>query len=572
MGQEEDSGSTAATSSFAKMADVRSDQGASTTHSEILFEEVIPVHIKEHDKQERVEQLGFRISLCTTQKGHNMVKVEKVLKLQLTSEKDSFFLHSLVVTEDSFQRLKHDQSILVDFTDFPSHLIALLDQCIQAKQDVQPKFLCVLNTSKPKPAAWDSLDDETSSEKSSAEKAAIKELFPLVGTSVVGIVETNQFKHLCHISMKFQPGNDTRIKEYLSQRLSEVRAANSVLTSQLGQSRENVAQLSSDLKYLKEDFASEQQARKEQNTHWSAEKQTLLTDCKEELMSEVSELKKKHEKEKAALEAEFKAVRDQLSDSNSKLDERVRNLQDEKFSLDAKSREPAVKVESLESDLKLSRELESELKQSNLDLDSGKHQAEKQANHLMLKVASLEATMKEKEALITTLKDQQHAGEQSTSALQGSFAEMKLALQRAEERATLSAQEVNKGNQIIDKLQNDLKSARSKAKLKSQVITQQENLLQEKQSAMDKLGRDAMVMKSQMEALSSEKSTLTSQCDDQKEKLKEAKKVLGQNQQMIQWLNNQINESQIAKYGGTSRFAFRPTRTLATPPSSAETT
>lgn len=46
-----------------------SGQEASTTDTKILFEETVPVHIKEQDKQERIESLGFRISICTTQKG-----------------------------------------------------------------------------------------------------------------------------------------------------------------------------------------------------------------------------------------------------------------------------------------------------------------------------------------------------------------------------------------------------------------------------------------------------------------------------------------------------------------------
>jgi len=147
---------------------------------------------------------------------------------------------------------------------------------------------------------------------------------------------------------------------------------------------------------------------------------------------------------------------------------------------------------------------------------------------------------------------------------------MKQALQRAEERSALSAQEVSKGNHIIEKLQQDLKSSRAKMKLKSQVIAQQENLLQEKQQAIDKLERDGMVAKSQAQGLEAEKSALGRTCDDQRDKLAESKKLLDQNQQMIQWLNNQINEAQIAKYGGTSRFAFRPTRKLGNPPASAE--
>lgn len=46
-----------------------SGEGASTTSTQILFEEIVPVHIKEYDKQERIEQLGFRIAICNTQKG-----------------------------------------------------------------------------------------------------------------------------------------------------------------------------------------------------------------------------------------------------------------------------------------------------------------------------------------------------------------------------------------------------------------------------------------------------------------------------------------------------------------------
>ena len=571
------SASAMASDDYETMAESRSvqglGQGASTTSSDILFEEVIPVHVKEFDKQERVEHLGFRISLCTTQAGHNMVKVEKVLKLQLTSEKDSFFLHSLEVTEDSFQRLKHDQSILVDFTDFPAHLIELLESCIQAKQEAQPKFLCVLSTSKPVAADQGSASPSGSPVGAGGAPGAALRLSSVgddSATSVVGIVETNQFKHLCHISMKFQPGNDARIKDYLSQRLSEVRAARMDLETRLSAEEAASAELRADLSQAKLDLGAEQAARKEQDSRFETERQGLLTGCKQELLSEVAGVRDGHDREKRALEAAHKEERDTLSSANASLTRRVTDLQDEKFALDAKSRELAVKVESLEGELRLLRESEQELKQSNLDLDSGKHGAEKQVNLLMLKLAGLEATMKEKDSLIGTLKTQLQSGEQSSGALQESFAEMKQALQRAEERSALSAQEVSKGNHIIEKLQQDLKSSRAKMKLKSQVIAQQENLLQEKQQAIDKLERDGMVAKSQAQGLEAEKSALGRTCDDQRDKLAESKKLLDQNQQMIQWLNNQINEAQIAKYGGTSRFAFRPTRKLGNPPASAE--
>ena len=32
-----------------------------------------------------------------------------------------------------------------------------------------------------------------------------------------------------------------------------------------------------------------------------------------------------------------------------------------------------------------------------------------------------------------------------------------------------------------------------------------------------------------------------------------------QNEQMIQWLNSQVNDAQIGRLGGASRYSFRPT-------------
>ena len=43
-----------------------------------------------------------------------------MLKLQVTSEEDPFFLHTMEVSEEDFQSLKQEQAILVDFGAFPA--------------------------------------------------------------------------------------------------------------------------------------------------------------------------------------------------------------------------------------------------------------------------------------------------------------------------------------------------------------------------------------------------------------------------------------------------------------------
>ena len=50
----------------------------------------------------------------------------RVLRLQLTSEEDPYFLHTMEVSEEDFQTLKADQAILVDFGAFPQEVRVVL--------------------------------------------------------------------------------------------------------------------------------------------------------------------------------------------------------------------------------------------------------------------------------------------------------------------------------------------------------------------------------------------------------------------------------------------------------------
>lgn len=43
------------------------------------------------------------------------------------------------------------------------------------------------------------------------------------GDSTLTVVETNQFKHLSHLSLVFRQGNDSVIKQFLAGRLAEYK-------------------------------------------------------------------------------------------------------------------------------------------------------------------------------------------------------------------------------------------------------------------------------------------------------------------------------------------------------------
>ena len=47
-------------------------------------------------------------------------------------------------------------------------------------------------------------------------------------TGVLDVVETNPFKHLIHLSLKFVPGNDEEIKKYLAKCLKVFKVDQSI--------------------------------------------------------------------------------------------------------------------------------------------------------------------------------------------------------------------------------------------------------------------------------------------------------------------------------------------------------
>ena len=42
---------------------------------------------------------------------------------------------------------------------------------------------------------------------------------------ILNVIETNPFKHLTHLSLKFIPGNDSDIKKYLADCLKQLKVS-----------------------------------------------------------------------------------------------------------------------------------------------------------------------------------------------------------------------------------------------------------------------------------------------------------------------------------------------------------
>lgn len=142
-------------------------------------------------------------------------------------------------------------------------------------------------------------------------------------TVLLEIVETNPFKHLCHLSLRLTEGNETQVKKHLSAKLRQLKedrenATRNIesLEQQIDQERKNSAQKAAELELLRSDFQSKLQ-----------DMQQLL---------KVEHQTEKHVLQQAKLELEQQLKVQQLSatEKEKSLQLQIRELKERQLTLD----------------------------------------------------------------------------------------------------------------------------------------------------------------------------------------------------------------------------------------------
>ena len=168
-----------------------------------LFTKRVPILFKSPDREDRREHVHLKMELQTLSSPLH----KKELVVRLTDERDLFFLYTLRLGEEDFQSLKTQQGLLVDFAAFPQKFIDLLEMGIREEHKEMPKFVLHF-------VSQGSYTNERT-------------------TGILNVIETNPFKHLTHLSLKFIPGTDSDVKKYLADCLKQLKDTNALLQQRL---------------------------------------------------------------------------------------------------------------------------------------------------------------------------------------------------------------------------------------------------------------------------------------------------------------------------------------------------
>ncbi|NXT17371.1 SAS6 protein, partial [Syrrhaptes paradoxus] len=467
---------------------------------------------------------------------------KKDLAVRLTDDTDPFFLYNLVISEEDFQSLKSQQGLLVDFSAFPQKFIDLLQQCIQEQNKDTPRFLLQLVSS-----------------------ASVLDHTPVS----LNVVETNPFKHLTHLSLKFLPGNDAEIKKFLASCLKclkedkmmleeKLRKTEDDLTRQLSYTQQSLSEKSRELDKLKNEWTSYTTALTNKHTQ-------ELTNEKERALQAQAQYQQQHEQQKKELENLHQKSIQQLQNKLSELEVINKDLTERRYKGDSTVRELKAKLSGIEDECQRAKQEVLSLRRENATLDAECHEKEKLVNQLQTRVAVLEQEIKDKDQLVIRTKEVLDATQEQKAILEESTEKKQSHIEKLETTIKSLSAELLKANEIIKKLQGDLKTLMSKLKLKNTVTIQQEKLLAEKEERLQKEQRALQETGQSLQMKEQEVCKLQEQLETTIQKLEESKQLLKTNENVITWLNKQLNEIQMAKKLETPASTHGGVRTGVSP-------
>ncbi|XP_034630642.1 spindle assembly abnormal protein 6 homolog isoform X1 [Trachemys scripta elegans] len=488
---------------------------------------------------------------------------KKELSVRITDDADPLFLYSVAIGEEDFQSLKSQQGLLVDFSAFPQKFIDLLEQCILEQGKQVPRFLIQLVTSSP---ALDCMP------------------------ACLNVVETNPFKHLTHLSLKLLAGSDSDIKKYLAVCIKNLKMENSMLEDKLHRSEEG---LSKRLTVTQQALAEKSKELDKLQNEWTSQTTSLtnkysreITAEKEKVLRIQAQYQLQHEQQKKEMEATCNRKVHHLETRVSEFETVNKDLTEKKYKSESSIRELKSKFAGLEEEYQRAKQEVLSLRRENSTLDTECHEKEKLLNQLRTRIAVLEQEVKDKEQVVIRSTDVCESAQEHkvflASATSGLFlhlpASMTVVMKKLEESLEMKqlqigkfestvksiSEELLKANEIIKKLQGEMKKLMEKMKLKNAVTLQQEKILGEKEQTLQKERLELLNVKQALQQKEEEVFKLQEQLDITVQKLEESKQLLKTNENVISWLNKQLNENKIASMHGASGHSDMPCAGSAT--------
>ena len=448
------------------------------------------------------------------------------LIIQVTNPNDPLFLYSLDLSEIEYQQLKTEQSLLVDFQNFPDFITKMFYFCKNDKDDI---YSCVLTLG-----------------------GIGENNFSSGGNGILTVEEKTQYRKLNHLILKLQAANDLSLKKYLSDVSKEYK-----------EKFENLSLKYSDLNQNYEMIQKENLNLKENLQKIEYEHKTSLDNLLNEKNKEINLIKennfKENKKQLELMESDknktISDLENRISQLQGILDDATKNktqLEEHKLKLEINQKDLEGKFAISNTELNVYKTEITNLRQENADLNKKCLSYEKNLTEFNFKNESILKQLEEKNKSLENMKQLIDSLNKQRDSNEDTIKSLKASNNKLENKLQLSIKEINKGNDIIQRLQNDIKNQKSKLKSTKNELNTQEQLINQKQILLDEQNKTIKDLKRDNETKEQEIIGLKNQINNYNNKLNENEKLIEENKQMILYLNKNLNEN--SKNPFKSRF------------------
>ena len=436
------------------------------------------------------------------------------LSIQITNPNEPLFLYNFELSENEFQKFKEEQNLLINFQKFPEYVFELLSLCKNYKED---KYNCILNIS---------------------EKG-----INVVSKVFLNIEEKNQYRKLIHLSLKMKPANDIYLKKYLSILTKDYKNKYETLLKQYEELSINFDNIQKENNILKENGQNLELEHKAFMNNALNEKNKEINDIREKNLNETKIQLKTLEAEKNKiinnLENKILELQKALSDeekNKTKLEEYKLELENNKKDLEGKYAVSNIELNVNKSEISNLRYENSELNKKWLNNEKALVEYKYKIEILEKELAAKNKNLESKQQLIETLNKNRDSNEDIIKSLkaQNSILENKL---------KHSASEINKANEIITKLQDEIKNQKLNLKSVKNELNSKEELINQRQELLEEKNQTIKEIKQILENKEKELIDFREQIDNYTNKLKENEKLIEENKEMILYLNKNKNEN-----------------------------
>ncbi|KRZ78374.1 Spindle assembly abnormal protein 6 -like protein [Trichinella papuae] len=370
----------------------------------------------------------------------------KGLCIELSRDDDPLFLYTTSIFEDDFQHIKEQQNLLISFDAFPNKLIELLECALFEDSKPEPKYVLNFYCTSSDFPHWNG-----------TRKSEFQ--------AMIEIAESNQFKHLIHLTLTFEVANQNLLQKHLCSLVSSLKKEKCRVN-------EHIFELETQLN-----------KQKLRNDEIVASHGKEIVELEEKFQIEKDELRRNQQEERRCLQ-------EKLQDVSSTNEELRKNLR----LVEVKLKEAQQREEQNTQEMQ-------RLKMSLQNSDREVVELEKMRNQLETHLRIVEEDVSEKEAELERWDNNFKELLSRNMNLEETLQQQRTAFDALRQRYDDQCEQTKKGVEIIRKIKDGSAFFKKKATATANIVRQQERELQTTKSLIDDIKADQVKMREKNEML-----------------------------------------------------------------------